>query len=125
MRLQPGYPVSNRSADFVASFEPVGSKYSARPQVRRNLTDSENGFLKGKRYLLMDRDTKYSEAFRSTLKGSDVEPVRLPPKSPNLNAQTKQWNFHPFPNHSFSSLAAGLTFFTLRACLTGFLLLKG
>jgi hypothetical protein len=27
--------VSNRSADFVASFEPVGSKYSARPQVRR------------------------------------------------------------------------------------------
>jgi putative transposase len=39
----------------------------------------------------MDRDTKYSEAFRSTLKGSDVEPVRLPPKSPNLNAQIERF----------------------------------
>jgi hypothetical protein len=27
--------------------------------------DSEDGFLKGKRYLLMDRDTKYSEEFRT------------------------------------------------------------
>jgi transposase len=58
-------------------------------QVGRNLTDSEDGFLKGKRYLLMDRDTKYSEAFRSMLNESDAELVRLSPKSPNLNAQIK------------------------------------
>jgi putative transposase len=57
----------------------------------RNLTDSEDGFLKNKRYLLMDRDKKYSEAFRSMVKGSDVEPVRLPPKSPNLNAHIERF----------------------------------
>jgi putative transposase len=50
-----------------------------------------DGFLEGKRYLLMDRDTKYSDAFRSMLKGSDVEPVRLPPKSPNLNAHIERF----------------------------------
>jgi putative transposase len=60
-------------------------------QVGRNLTDSEAGFLKGKRYLLMDRDTKYSESFRFLLKGSGVEPVRLPPKSPNLNAHIERF----------------------------------
>jgi putative transposase len=60
-------------------------------QVGRNLTDSKDGFLRGKRYLLMDRDKKYSDAFRSMLKGSDVEPVRLPPKSPNLNAHIERF----------------------------------
>ena len=32
-------------------------------QVGRNLTDSEEGFLRDKRYVLMDRDTKYDETF--------------------------------------------------------------
>jgi transposase InsO family protein len=58
-------------------------------QVGRNLTDSEEGFLKGKRYL--DRDTKFSEAFRSMMKGSGVEPMLLPPKSPNLNAHIERY----------------------------------
>jgi putative transposase len=60
-------------------------------QVGRNLTDSEDGFLKGKRYLLMDRDTKYSEEFRRMVTESNVEPVRLPPKSPNLNAHIERF----------------------------------
>jgi putative transposase len=60
-------------------------------QAGRNLIDSEDGFLKGKRYLLMDRDTKYSAAFRSMLKGADVEALRLPPKSPNLNAHIERF----------------------------------
>jgi transposase InsO family protein len=59
--------------------------------VGRNLTDSEEGFLKGKRYLLMDRDKKYSEAFRSMVKESGVKPVLLPPKSPNLNAHIERF----------------------------------
>jgi putative transposase len=60
-------------------------------QAIRNIIDSEDGFLKGKRCLLMDRDAKYSEAFRSMLKGTDVEPVRLPPRSPNLNAHIERF----------------------------------
>ena len=36
-------------------------------QIARNLTDAEDGFLKGKRYLIMDRDTKFTDAFRKRL----------------------------------------------------------
>jgi transposase InsO family protein len=35
----------------------------------------------------MDRDGNFSGAFRAILKDADVEPVRLPAKSPDLNAQ--------------------------------------
>ena len=53
-------------------------------QAARNLSDAEDGFLHGKKYLLMDRDTKFSEAFRVTLEQGGMEAVRLPPRSPNL-----------------------------------------
>jgi hypothetical protein len=36
-------------------------------KIARNLTDLNDGFLRGKRYLILDRDTKYSEALRSVL----------------------------------------------------------
>ena len=36
-------------------------------QVAKNLTDAEDGFLNGKRYVLMDRDGKFCEAFRKVL----------------------------------------------------------
>jgi len=55
-------------------------------QIARNLTDFEDGFLRGKRYLILDRDTKYSDAFRSFLVRDGIKIIRLPPRSPNLNA---------------------------------------
>jgi hypothetical protein len=55
-------------------------------QIGRNLTDPSDGFLQGKRFCLMDRDTKFTVAFRQLLADIGVEPVRLPPRSPNLNA---------------------------------------
>jgi putative transposase len=60
-------------------------------QAIRTLIDWDKGFLNGKRYLLMDRDAKYSEAFRFMLKGTDVEPVRLPPRSPNMNSHIERF----------------------------------
>jgi putative transposase len=36
-------------------------------EVSRNLSDVADGFLREKKYLLMDRDTKFSEAFRVIL----------------------------------------------------------
>ena len=54
-------------------------------QVARNLVDCEEGFLNGKRYLIMDRDSKFTDRFRGILDGEGVEAVRLPPRSPNLN----------------------------------------
>jgi putative transposase len=38
-----------------------------------------------------DRDTKFSTAFREILKSADVEPVILPPRSPNLNAHIERF----------------------------------
>jgi transposase InsO family protein len=55
-------------------------------QVARNLTDPEEGFLRRTRYLIMDRDTKYSDAFRNFLAREGIQVIRLPPRSPNLNA---------------------------------------
>jgi putative transposase len=55
-------------------------------QVARNLTDAVDGFLLDARYLILDRDPLYTEAFRHLLSGSGVEALRLPAKSPNLNA---------------------------------------
>ena len=60
-------------------------------QIARNLTDCEEGFLTGKRYVIMDRDSKYSEAFRSILDQGGVKPVRLPPPSPNLNPNIERF----------------------------------
>ena len=55
-------------------------------QIARNLTDLNDGFLRGKRYLILDRDTKYSDAFRSVPVREGIQVIRLPPQSPNLNA---------------------------------------
>ena len=60
-------------------------------QVARNLTDWNDGFLKDKKYLIMDRDSKFCEAFQAVLKDSDVTPVILPPRSPNLNAHLERF----------------------------------
>jgi transposase InsO family protein len=55
-------------------------------QIARNLTDLNDGFLRGKRYLILDQDTKYSDAFRCVLVREGVQVIRLPPRSPNMNA---------------------------------------
>jgi len=55
-------------------------------QVARNLTDASAGFLNGYRYLLHDRASLFSQDFRMILKAAGIESVRLPVRSPNLNA---------------------------------------
>jgi hypothetical protein len=60
-------------------------------QIARNLTDPLEGFLRHKRYLLMDRDTKYSEAFRHLLEQAGVDCVRLPARSPNLTPHIERF----------------------------------
>jgi putative transposase len=55
-------------------------------QVARNLTDADGGFLRGMEYLILDRDPLYTAGFRDLLRDSGVRPLRLPARSPNLNA---------------------------------------
>jgi putative transposase len=60
-------------------------------QMARQLTDGIDGMLLDKRYLILDRDTKYCQAFRDFLKREGIAVIRLPPRSPNLNAHAERW----------------------------------
>jgi putative transposase len=60
-------------------------------QCARQLTDPLDGFLLGKLYLIHDRDTKFLYGFDRMLHASGVEPVVLPPRSPNLNAYCERF----------------------------------
>jgi putative transposase len=51
-------------------------------QIARNLTDSVDGLLTGKRYLIHDRDPLFTAEFLSTLADSEVKSVKLPPRPP-------------------------------------------
>jgi len=49
------------------------------------------GALRDCRYLLHDRDTKYTQSFRAIIASGRVEPLALPARSPNLNAYAERW----------------------------------
>ena len=55
-------------------------------QVARNLTDVVDGFLLPHRFLICDRDTKFSAQFRRILRNAGVETVLTPHRTPNCNA---------------------------------------
>jgi len=61
-------------------------------QMARNLTMAGQGKLEGCRYLLHDRDSKFSAAFDDIFRSAGIEPLTLPPRSPNLNAHLERWN---------------------------------
>ena len=60
-------------------------------QMARNLTDPVDGFLRTARQLIHDRDPLYTRVFGEILTSGDVGPIRLPPKSPNLNAYAERF----------------------------------
>jgi len=60
-------------------------------QIARNLTDSVDGFLRGKRYLIHDRDPLFTAAFRAVLRAAGIECLKLPPQSPNLNSVAERF----------------------------------
>ena len=60
-------------------------------QMARNLTDPVDGCLRRARYLMHDRDPLDTRVFGEILKGGGVQPIRLPPKSPNLNAYAERF----------------------------------
>jgi transposase InsO family protein len=60
-------------------------------QIARNVTDAQTGALHAKRYLIIDRDAKYSQQFRRLIQDSGAKVIRLPPMSPNLNAYAERF----------------------------------
>ena len=60
-------------------------------QIARNETMQGTGFLNDVKYVIHDRDGKYCPAFDGILKSVGKKPVKLPARSPNLNAFAERW----------------------------------
>lgn len=60
-------------------------------QIARNGTDCEVGFLRGKRYLIVDRDSVFAPRFKTTLGGAGVEVLATAYQAPNMNAHAERF----------------------------------
>ncbi|MGE3108824.1 MAG: integrase core domain-containing protein [Phycisphaerales bacterium] len=68
--------------------EPTGEWVT---RCARALVDGFDGFLLGHRYLIHDRDPLFDTSFRSLLRSAGIKSVRLPARSPNLNAYAERF----------------------------------
>ena len=59
--------------------------------MARRAMDPIDGALLPLRFVLHDRDTKFCASFRNVLQSGGVQPILLPPRSPNLNAFAERW----------------------------------
>jgi len=60
-------------------------------QMARNLTDCEDGFLTGKRFLVIDRDAIFSPRFKSVIRDSGGEILLTAYQAPNMNAYAERF----------------------------------
>jgi len=60
-------------------------------QVARNLVDPIDGFLRGAKYLIHDRDPLFTEAFLGILGARGVKSVKIPAQSPNCNPHAERF----------------------------------
>ncbi len=60
-------------------------------QIARNLADAYAGFLSEARYLIHDRDPLFTKEFKGVLQSGGVKTVKLPARSPNLNAYAERF----------------------------------
>jgi putative transposase len=88
--------------------------------VRSAVDDSFGGFLRDKRYVLYDRDTKFTQTFGRLLRASGVKPVVLPPRNPNLNEHCERFvrSIKEEALHQMMILGEDSLRYVLRQCLT-------
>ncbi len=60
-------------------------------QIARNLTDCDDGYQIGKRFIIIDRDAKFSPRFRSILSGSGIDVLLTAYQAPNMNAYSERF----------------------------------
>jgi hypothetical protein len=73
-------------------------------QIARNLTDAVDGFLLPHRFLICDRDTKFTAQFQEILKDPGIAPVLTPHRAPNCNAYSER-----FVRTPSTTISSGLT----------------
>lgn len=60
-------------------------------QVARNQTDAFDGFLRGRKYLIHDRDTLFTAKFSQILKESGIATKKTRARTPDLNAYAERF----------------------------------
>ena len=60
-------------------------------QVARNLTDHVDGFLRDKKFLILDNDSLFAKQFCGTLEDAGVKIVRTAFQAPNMNSVAERW----------------------------------
>ena len=60
-------------------------------QIGRNQSDPVDGPFVGKRFLIHDRDPLFTAEFLEMLADIGIQSVKLPPRSPNLNAYAERF----------------------------------
>jgi transposase InsO family protein len=60
-------------------------------QMARNVSDCDSGFLRGKRLLIIDRDSVFSPRFKSVLGSTGVEALLTAYQAPNMNAHAERF----------------------------------
>ena len=60
-------------------------------QIARNATMEDCDALRDCRYLLHDRDTKFTRSFHAIILSGRVQPLALPARSSNLNTYAERW----------------------------------
>lgn len=82
--------LSSRTVEILGVTQHSNEAYMV--QTARAAT-MDGGWLKlvDCRYLIHDGDTKFCEHWKQTLRDADIEPVVIPPHSPNCNAFAERW----------------------------------
>jgi transposase InsO family protein len=60
-------------------------------QIARNLTDGQDGVLRAKRFLIMDRDALFSAGLKATLECSGIDILLTAYRTPNMNAFAERY----------------------------------
>lgn len=60
-------------------------------QVLRRQIDDFDGFLRNHKFLIHDRDPLFTKSMAEMLASAGVKSIKLPPKSPNLNAYAERF----------------------------------
>ena len=81
--------LKSRKVHFAGATPNPGESFM--DQVARNLTDAVDGFLTGHRFLICDRDSKFSAQFTQILKAVGVDVIRTPRQAPNCNAYAERF----------------------------------
>ena len=82
--VRVGFALKTRRVHFVGATPNPDELFMA--QVARNLTDAVDGFLTEHRFLICDRDAKFTARFRLMLEDAGLQLIRTPRQAPNRNA---------------------------------------